>query len=313
MRNDTNSPPYLFPRSFKLQPSRTASSNRQKSAAMGIDIVIKAGKDKASSSVVVSGSVQHVITNDERETFRLGDEQLKQAVGKSFGKRPNDAYLHSPTRHDLYKKYGWPQVEVVVVVESAEIVGITSKPTMLKTETFTNSSSKKATFNIEISETVQQTTSSNWSTGGTLSVGQDINYDVGFLGTGAGGTTSLSYSQSWGIGGEHSESVTVGSTTGVSVDLQPEQSVVTELSASRGTMKVRVRYRAHLIGKTAVNYDSKHHGHHFWGLDIGSVMSNADVPNCSESTEELEVGYYSNGKIELKDKPSGSLMGYHYI
>ena len=274
---------------------------RTLSAAMGIDIVIKAGKDKASSSVTASGSVQHVVTDDERETFRLGDEQLKQAVEKFFGKRPNDAYLHSPTEHDLYKKYNWPQVEMVLVIESAEIVEITSKPEILKTDTFANNSSKTTTFNTTISETVQHTTSSNWSTGGTLSVGREIKCEVSLLGTGAGGTTSLSYSQSWGIGGEHSESVTVCSTTGVTVELQPKESFVAELSASRGTMKVRIRYRAHLTGRTAVNYNPAYRDHHFWGLDIGSVMSNADVPNCNESTEDIEVGYYSNGKIEVKD------------
>ena len=78
-------------------------------------------------------------------------------------------------------------------------------------------------------------------------------------------------------------------------------------------MKVRIRYKAYLIGSTAVNYSSKHRGHHFWGLGIRSVMSAGDVLNLFEFTEDIEVGYYSNGKIELKDIKSGCIKDYTYL
>ena len=93
---------------------------------MGISISIVAGSDDSSSSITASGSVQHVITDEERTTFNLGDKQLKEAISSYFGKSPNDAYLHSPTPwDDLYKTYSWPQVQMVLVVQSAEILGIT--------------------------------------------------------------------------------------------------------------------------------------------------------------------------------------------
>ncbi|MBD8489089.1 follicular epithelium yolk protein subunit [Echinicola sp. CAU 1574] len=276
---------------------------------MGISISIIAGKDKSVSSVNASGTVQHVITDDERTTFRLGDKQLKDAVKAYFGKSPNDAYLHSPTPWgDLYKKYSWPQVQMVLVVQSAEILGITSEPVIVKTQEFTNDSSKKGTFNVAISETLSNTTSSNWSTGGTLSVGQKISYGVEFLGSGVKGETTLSYSQSWGIGGQESKSITVGSTSGVSVTLDPGESVLAELSASRGVMKVRIKYNAYLIGNTAINYNPTYKGHHFWSLGIGGVMSSGGVKNSVQSTEDIDIGYYSNSKIELKDKTSGKLV-----
>ena len=108
---------------------------------------------------------------------------------------------------------------------------------------------------------------------------QMICYEVGFLGTGGGGETGLSYGQSWGKGDEESKSVTLGSSSGVSIELDPGQGVVAELSASRGMMKVRVRYKAHLIGSTAVNYNPTFKGHHFFALDIGRVMSAAGNSN----------------------------------
>lgn len=202
---------------------------------------------------------------------------------------------------------------MVLVVQSAEILGITSEPVIVKTQEFKNSSSQKGTFNVAISESVNNTTSSNWSTGGTLTIGQKFSYGVKFLGAGAEGETSISYSQSWGIGGQESKSITVGSTSGVSVELDPGESVIAELSASRGVMKVRIRYNAYLIGSSAVNYNPTYKGHHFWSLGIGGIMSSGGVSNSIKSTEDIEIGYYSNSKIELKDKVSGNLKETHFM
>ena len=268
---------------------------------MGINIKIIAGADVSSSSVQASGTVQHIITDEERTSFKLGDQHLKDAINKYFGKAPDDAFLHSPTPwEDLYKRYSWPEVQVVLVVESAEILGVTSEPVVVKTQEFKNSSNQKGSFNASITETVNNTTSSNWNTGGNLSVGQSLSYGVEFAGTGAKGETSISYSQSWGVGSQESKSITVGSTSGVSVDLAPGESVIAELSASRGVMKVRVKYKAYLTGVSAVNYDESFKDHHFWSMDINAIMNSAGLLNSIKSTEEIEIGYYSNSKIELK-------------
>ena len=274
----------------------------------GFTVSIVAGNDKASSDVHVTGSVQHVITDEERTTFQLSDKQLKEDVDKYFGKKPNDAYLHSPTPWgDLYKTYNWPQVQTVVIAESAEILDVVSKPVALKTQTFTNDSSVPATFNVTLTETVTDATSSGWSTGGTLTMSQMIKYEVGFLGTGGGGETSASYSESWGENSQESKSVTLGSSSGVSITLDPGQSVVAELSASRGVMKIRIRYKAYLIGDTAVNYNPTYKGHHFFALNIGGVMSAGGNSNSVVSTEDIEMDYYSSSKIEVKDSTTGAV------
>ena len=279
----------------------------------GFDITIVAGKDKASSHVNVEGKVMHTITEEERSTFRLSDSQLKDAVNKSFGKRPNDAYLCSPTPWgDLYKTYNWEQTNTVVTA-SAEILDITSKPVALKTETFENNSSHDANFQVSVTDTVSDTVSSSWNTGGSLLIGQKIKYMVGFLGTGAESESSISSTRSWGEGGSTSKIVTVGSSASVSVTLKPQQAVVATLTASRGVMKVRIRYNAHLTGTTAINYNPTYQGHHFWSLNLGSVMSAGDIPNSVQSTEDIEVGYYSNGKVELKDKETGGMMSTRFF
>lgn len=269
---------------------------------MGIEISIRAGADATTSSVNASGSVQHVITDTERTTFNIQDASLKNAVGKYFGKNPNDAYLHSPTPwNDLYKTYNWPEVQTVLVVKSATITGITSEPVIVATKTFTNTSSKKATFDAGISDQVSNTSESHWSETNTIEVGQKITYGISFLGAGGGGETSMSYSHSWGQGGSESQSITVGSTAGVSVELDPGESVQAQLTASRGVMKVRIVYQAYLTGNTAVNYNPTYKDHHFWSLGIGGVMGAAGLTTTREFTEDIQIGYYSNSKIELKD------------
>ena len=281
---------------------------------MGINISIVAGKDRSGSSVQASGTVRHVITDEERTTFHIGDKQLKDAVKADFGKSPNDAYLHSNTPWgDLYKTYKWPQVQMVLFVQDAKILGITSEPVIVKTQEFANNSSQKATFNVEISESVNNTTSSTWSKVSTLTIGQKFSYDVNFLGSGGGGETSMSYSEAWGSGGAKSKSIALGSTCGVTVELDPGESVVARLSASRGTMKVQIRYKAYLTGMTAVNYNPTWKGHHFWALPVSRVMSAGCISNSVESIEDIEIGYYSNSKIELKDKKTDALKSTHSL
>jgi hypothetical protein len=279
---------------------------------MAISISIVAGQDQTTSSVNASGTEQHVITDDERTTFNIGDKELKDSIKADFGKSPNDAYLHSPTPwHDLYKTYNWQQVQTILEVQSAEIIGISSKPTIVKTQEFKNSSSVIGDFNVSISESVSDTTSSNWSNVKKITMGQKIKYGVKFLGTGGEGETSLEYEESWGTGGQESKTITVGSESGVTVKLEPGQAIIAELSASRGTMKVRIKYRIHLIGYTATNYNPTYQKHHFWALPITRVMASGGKNNSLETIEDIEIGYYSNSKIEIKDKESGKSIQSH--
>jgi len=268
----------------------------------GITVQIIAGTSASTSSVSASGSVQHIITDKEVQTFGVQDNNLKAAVAKYFGKSPNDAYLHSDTPWgDLYKTYGWPQVQTVLNVVSATVTGITSEPVIVAQQTFKNNSSVRATFNVGISDTVTDTTESNWSTSNTIDVTQTVEYGISFLGTGGGGSTSMSYSRTWGQGGSQSKSVAVGSSQGVTVELDPGESVQALLTASRGVMKVRIVYQANLIGSTAINYNPTYKDHHFWALDLPSVMQTSGINNSLRFTEDIEIGFFTNSEVELKN------------
>jgi hypothetical protein len=269
---------------------------------MAIQINVNAGLDAATSSVQASGNVIHVISDVERNTFNINDANLKQLVLKSFGKAPNDAYLHSDTPWgDLYKTYKWPQVQVNLVVQSASILGITSEPQIVNTQKFSNNSSVKGNFNVAITQQVNNTSQSSWSSSDKISVGQKISYSIGFLGEGVKGETSLNYEHSWGKGGSESKSVTIGTSSGVSVSLDPGESILAELSASRGVMKVRLVYNAYLTGVSAVNYNPTYKGHHFYALDIRNLLSAGGIANSVQITEDIEIGFFGNSAINIKD------------
>ena len=282
----------------------------------GFQISIIAGKDAQSSSVTASGQIQHIITDEEMETFKVTTGELMMALYKGNGRMPTLPYLHDPTPPfgNLYRDtFNSTQTSTIMSITSAEILGITSEPVILKTQEFDNSSSVEATFNVSISDSVSETATSTWSTGGTFTIGQKVSYKIGFLGSSVGGETSLSYSQSWGIGGTESKTVTVGSNSGMQVTLKPGQKVVAELTASRGVMKVRVRYNARLAGCTVVYYFPNYKGSSYYSFSTPVVMSNGGVNNSIVSTEDIEIGYFSNGKITVVDGVTKKLQETFHV
>ena len=213
-----------------------------------IVINVKAGDTFEESSVSAIGQLVHVIYDSERSSFGIGsDDDLKRAVNSYFGKKPNDAYLKSPTPwNDLYKSYGWPQVQTVLEPKRAEILEVDTKPTILNTNTLTNESDFTATFTSKISKDVTDSVSNTWSNSSKVSFQQTVEYKFKFLGIGAGGETSFGFEQEWGRSQTVTKESTVGMETGVSVELKPGESAIVELSASSGTMRVRITYEARL-------------------------------------------------------------------
>nr|QWC93366.1 insecticidal protein IPD102Fo [uncultured bacterium] len=190
---------------------------------MSISIKVYASIYEGQSRISYGGRDVSLISQQERNTFKLNDNQLKNAAKRVFGRRPNDAFLRSPTPWNLYENNRWMQTQRSLFIQGVRLIERSSSPVIVANQEFVNSSSVPAKFNAAIEQNVSNTVSSQWSTGGTLSIGQTIKVEVGFLGTGVGSETSLSYEQSWGISGERSQSITVGTSSGVEVELQPGQ------------------------------------------------------------------------------------------
>jgi hypothetical protein len=274
-----------------------------------IQVNVVAADNQADSSVSLAGNNVGIISDTERNTFQLSDSNLKSAVEKYFGKRPDDVFVRSPTPWgDLYKTYGWQQVTTTLAPQRARILSLQSQPTIVMSQYFENNSSQSGEFSAKIFQSVANTVSSTWTTGGEVTVGQTIEYGFDIKVFSVGGSTSFSYTSSWGKSVSKSETVTVGSESGVTITLEPGQRVVAELYATRGTMQIQVDYEATLSGYTAVNYSKPYQGHHFWALGINNVMSAGGLPRSSKSSEVLKMGYYTDSKVVIRDSKSKQIL-----
>ncbi|MEM5490767.1 hypothetical protein [Enterobacter cloacae] len=275
---------------------------------MTIRINIAASLQDELTRVSYGGVNVALISETERRSFNLNDTQLKRAAGKMVGREPNDAYLREPTPWKLYDKYRWMQTQRCLFIRDYQILESESKPVIVAKQEFDNSSSVPAVFDVSIQQSVENTVSSSWETGGTLSVGQSIYYQVGFLGTEAGGETTISYEQSWGIGGEKSTTITVGTNAGVEVELQPGQGVYVELIATRGTKKIKFNYIGTLEGVAALNYNPQFNGRHFYGANVPQLMAKSNIRNVINSSEIIEIGFFVESKIVVKDKKTHKVI-----
>ncbi|XP_059047957.1 spherulin-2A-like [Achroia grisella] len=274
-----------------------------------IKVNVVASDNEAEREVKFSGRNTAIISDKERNTFQLSDNNLKDAVRAFFGQRPDDAFLRSPTPWgDLYQTYGWPQVTRTLTPRRARVLQVSSNPSIVLRQHFENNSTSSGTFKAQIKQEVKNTVTSTWQKGGELSIGQDIEYGFDIKVLSVGGKTSFSYTSKWGESVSRSETVTVGSESRVEIHLEPGQKVIAELYATRGTMQIQVDYDATLSGSTAVNYSKKYNGHHFWALNINSVMRAGGLKSFAESHEVINLGYYSDSNIVIRDSKSNNIL-----
>ncbi|XP_045507778.1 spherulin-2A-like [Colias croceus] len=267
-----------------------------------IDIELS-GTFEKNLNLAFSGQEIDVISDTERETFQLTDSNLKKGAELYFGQWPDDIFVKSPTPWgDLYRSYGWRQVSRTLVPKRGRVLSMTTQPQIVMQQIFENNSSKPASFNVGISQAVQNTMSSSWSKSGDLTVGQEISYDFDIDFVNVGGKTSLEFSSSWGTNSEKSQTITVGSESHMELMLTPGQSVLAELHATRGSLKVEVEYEASLSGSLAVNYNNLYRDHHFWALDVRTVMAKAGLNNALISKQIMEIGFFTNSKVVVFDR-----------
>ena len=267
----------------------------------GIDVRIVATPEKSGCSAKASGTIMHPITKEEIEKFGLREPDVKSSVGQVHGKNPDRIALNDS--YDcgyLYKDFGWKPIQTVLTAKSAEVLEVTSQPTIIAKQSFVNKTKKTCTYNANTAQQVEHTTETNWSKTNTFEFSQSINYSIKFLGSGVEGSTSMSYSHEVGKGGSESKTTTVSATQGVEIPLDPGESATCQLTASRGVMKVRITYTANVIGDVAVDYMKGYKDHHYWCFDIGSLGDQTGKFQPQDMTEDIEIGFFANATVETE-------------
>jgi hypothetical protein len=267
----------------------------------GFDIQIVLGEDEKNSSVSTSGAKKRVITDADRTTFGLDDNTLKKSIELYFGQWPTDAYLRSPTPwDDLYKRYNWQEVEVVMKVIDARIIEFEMAPYRSESWTYTNNSQTEyLDINSKITKKLSNTSSNSWSVSNNIDLGFKVNYNIV---PGPGGELSMKYSRQWVEAGSSSETVELDVEHAVNLHLAPMKSVNAHITGYEGTVKIRVFYEAYLTGSSAVNYENTYKGHHFHDLDIGAIMNaNPSLSKTVAFSEDISINNFSKTSIVLED------------
>lgn len=176
-----------------------------------ITIDIETAKTISETNVRCSGYDIQVISDEDINLFNLNQLNLRRAVLNHYGAIPKDVYLKSPTPWgDLYKTHNWEQVCTIKKVKSATIKEGSIKSVVILSQDFDNSSNKTIKVNAGISQSVENTITTSWTSDREMTISQEIEYDLNVIFAKMAGTTSFSYTSSWGKSEEKSETVTIG-------------------------------------------------------------------------------------------------------
>ncbi|XP_045457269.1 spherulin-2A-like [Melitaea cinxia] len=271
-----------------------------------IVINIAAGNNKSDVRINYSGVDVDIIGDREIELFHLDSFTLKRAVKKKYEVVPRDVFLKGPTPWgDLYKTYNWQEVTRVLEVKSAKLKHSAVKSVVVLSQDFENSVNNPIKVNAGISQTVENTIATTWSRTQETTFSQEIEYNLNVILAKLSGTTSFSYTSTVGKSQEKSESVTVGTTTGMEVELKPGQSVSAVLSANRYNLEVEVVYAVTLRGQVAVNFRKPYKGHHFYGPSIGSILKSGGLDTEVTVVENIQLGLFTDASLRVYDKVTG--------
>jgi len=277
------------------------------SAGLSVNISVDYAKENPHVTATASGTILEVITDDQRKKLGLTDAAVKAAVNRYFGKAPNDAYLKSPTPWgDLFKKYNWEQTSFTMTAVKATVISVKSVPSIISTQEFENKTSHLATYTASMSTQVVSSITSSWSQTTTTTIGANITAASKVTGIGGGFSMSVSNADQQGGSDTHSSTLSAGST--VQITLNPGEKAFAHLTASIGTVNVRVTYRLKPQGKVAVNYNPTFKGHHFWGLPVGNVMAADNITMGGVQTQDIEIKCFSSAKVTVTDKHATQYM-----
>lgn len=239
----------------------------------------------------VAGAGLSITTVADRAAFGLNDTNVRNSFGNLMGKKewPNNVSYNDPTNWgDVFEKYNWTQLQVQLIPISAVVTNVQVQDYVLGVNSATNNSRETVTAELGFSVSVQNSAETSWSNATEVGVSQAVNYGVKFF----GGTTTLSFTQTWEQGGSETQTVELGNTSSITATLEPAQTATATMNGQIGTATVTVTYQASLVGGVFGNYDKKYEGHHFYYLGIDGIMNDVGVSNNITITEEIEVRGY---------------------
>ncbi|CAH0724415.1 unnamed protein product, partial [Brenthis ino] len=158
---------------------------------------------------------------------------------------------------------------------------------------FHNNSSAPSVAKGGIKEEVLETLSTTWSESEALSIARDITFKYGSL--------SYSYTSYWGKEVNKSKTKILTTTSDVEVSLKPGQSVKAILSATRGTLSLKVDYSATVHGDIYCRYTFFFIPIYGQEFEVNKYLDLMNLPHSVISSEIISVDYYYGAQVVIKD------------
>ena len=254
-------------------------------------------------TIKVEGQTIQPLRRDQLSDLLHGEDDLRRRVERLHGGRhvdgvhlSDDDQLPSKLR-GTFAKYRWQPATLTNRAQSARILKVTSNPVIVGRAPARNHSDVKGTASYEISDTVSDSIEreSHWDVSSTVT--QTVEYKVGgdAVGGSVGGSTSLSFTGGYGESTGNTHSVELGSKGSGSVELEPGEEVIVELTATRGQIEAQVDYLQTLTGGVFYHYGKRVDGHYLWYAPLSKLYSQQELRQVH--TEVLKVHMYSNMEI----------------
>lgn len=277
---------------------------------MAISISVTVGETMASTSVNATGSDYGLLSDPESVYLFEGPGNLGNILAQHFGWPPARWFLRDPCNEgqNWYATYGWQPVTRTRQVISATVQSVSVTPQIASTQICDNSQgTQPLEFMPSLSSTVTNSVSSTSSITETLGITQEISYDISFLGTGGGGTTALSYSQSWEDSYTKTAEESFAVSASVSVPVPAGETATAELMLSQGTLVIEVEYQVTVAGMVTAGFDNPYNGHYIWAVEVNGLLTGAvpPIPNVVTSTETLTIDFYANASIVVRSSDGG--------
>ena len=271
-------------------------------------ITLDVSIENQEANVIYSGSEAHVLTDNEIDNI-IGRETLRQAFIEHLRLR---GYYHDKDSCGPPKK--------VVSIKSAIVKRMQMEPVIVVSQDFENLSNQTVKMNTGISHSVENTLKTSWSREHEYNISKNVEYEVnvGFLkflkiGADYHSRSGFSFTTRGGVSEEKSKTETIGTTSGMEVELKPGAAVTVALSSNTGVVELEVVHEAYLKGDVRVhcNCDIP------FGLrihvkkacePIEELMVSGNIRNNITTTETIKFNYFVGSKIRVFNKQNGQLI-----
>ncbi len=295
---------------------------------MGIRLGLHLQEDLDASHVEASGFELFPLTDEVAKRFDIPrqvvgrgyDDPIWGFINRKFGRPPDEFVTSDPVPGSQIRdgwtpyKDSWGEENQVMVERKAvgaTIIETTGSVDALTTGNVRNNDRQEQPgqeVELNYTESVEdsRTSEKNWSAGITL--GYEVTVGGEYAGFSAETKRSVEFSFQAGGSSSHSHTVTKGRSVRLkaNIDAAPRTIYPVSVQAGKGSLRVKVDYEYRLRGWWRAIYAQKAYNGSLTAppADIVELLEGLGKPTMIEDSETLDVGFVTDGQINIGEGKS---------